>query len=362
MSTINNKYIFDIQKWKNYEISIESSDTILNIEIDEDKNFGKIIVNKTKYTLNYFNGELTKITIIVSSISNCIIKIDQKDIEIKQLYIADHLGHFANDLKSYNLEKYHNEFAPAIFYGMFSDNDFKILCKNKSLKIIVWTGIDIDIVTPVCKNKNINKINLIKKMTKIKHIAESKFIANNLDKLKTNYIRVPFMGINFNLYKPRPKGNCIYVYTSPIEGKKYGEDLYSQIVKKYSNIEFIFACSEGTYLKMKERNKKNIYNITHYPKEILINEIYPRCFLGLRLTPYDGLASTVQELGCFGIKSVHNGDSPSSLNYKSLDDICKHVDNEIKTIGTTDIELSEIVKNYLTLDKYFFNTKFYETR
>lgn len=66
----------------------------------------------------------------------------------------------------------------------------------------------------------------------------------------------------------------------------------------------------------------------------------------------------MQELGLMGIKSIHNGDSPSCLNYVTFDDICKHIDNEIKTIGSQDIELANSVRQYLTLDPKFFKTSF----
>jgi hypothetical protein len=60
-----------------------------------------------------------------------------------------------------------------------------------------------------------------------------------------------------------------------------------------------------------------------------------------------------------GIKSVHNGDSPSSLNYQSFEDICRHIDNERKTIGTCDEDLAKRVREYLTLDPNFYDTAFY---
>ena len=95
-------------------------------------------------------------------------------------------------------------------------------------------------------------------------------------------------------------------------------------------------------------------------------ETYSKCFIGLRLVPYDGLGSTVQELGLMGIRCVHNGNSPSALNYKNIDDIIKHIENEAKTIGSKDEELAKKVNEYLTIpDNFFkistyFNFKFYD--
>ncbi len=82
----------------------------------------------------------------------------------------------------------------------------------------------------------------------------------------------------------------------------------------------------------------------------------------MRLTLHDGMAGSVQELGLMGIKSVHNGRGPSSLNYKTLEDICCHIDSERKTIGNFDKELANEVRKYLTLDANFYNTEFYQKR
>ena len=87
--------------------------------------------------------------------------------------------------------------------------------------------------------------------------------------------------------------------------------------------------------------------------------LYNKCFIGLRLVPHDGLASTVQELGLMGIKCVHNGNSPSALNYNTISDILSHIEKEAKTIGTKDEKLAEEVKKYLTIPNTFFNVDTY---
>lgn len=55
-----------------------------------------------------------------------------------------------------------------------------------------------------------------------------------------------------------------------------------------------------------------------------------------------------------GIKSIHNGYSPSSLNYNNFNDICNHIDDERKKIGTIDNDLANTVKKYLTVSEDFF--------
>jgi hypothetical protein len=350
-----------ISKYSNYEIILLSQNKINTIEILEDNDFGILAINRSYYILNYFNDVLDNITIKIISESYTNIQISNKNIEIDQIYIAQHLDHFRDDLlTSYpNLKNYYNDLLPSIYYGIWSPKDLEMLRKNKSLKIIIWTGGDIYIDAPENHlRKHIqNNFNKIKNLTKIVHIAISNFIQSDLASLQIKHLRVPFMGIKMDKYKPITKGSSIYIYTSPVLGNKYGEELYSKIVQKYSHINFIFTCSKGSMNVMDKQ--KNTYNIKYYDKDELVEKIYPQCFIGLRLTKHDGLAGTVQELGTLGIKSIHNGDSPSCLNYNNFEDICEYIDNEIKNIGTKDVELSNHVKNYLTIDKDFFDTKYF---
>ena len=81
----------------------------------------------------------------------------------------------------------------------------------------------------------------------------------------------------------------------------------------------------------------------------------------MRLTKHDGTAMSVQELGAMGIKSVFNGRTPSSLPWKTFDDVCNHIDNERKTIGEIDHQLSQKVKNYFNINDDFKQVSNYKT-
>lgn len=80
----------------------------------------------------------------------------------------------------------------------------------------------------------------------------------------------------------------------------------------------------------------------------------------MRLTDHDGLSATVQELGLMGVKCIHNGCSPSALNYNTFNDICKHIDNEMLKIGQTDVNTALAVKNYLIINNEFFDTDYHK--
>jgi len=289
--------------------------------------------------------------------------------KIDQIYVAEHLrrGFGANITNSFpQLKSYYSNDKPAFFYGIWSVNDIYVLKSNKSLKIIIWSGGDINYDPPNrpphINNIVMNNISQIKKLTNIFHISKSAFIDASLRYFDMKFLHIPFMAVQFDLYKPTIKGNCIYIYTAP-SIRHYGSDFYEKIIEKYPDINFIFACCKESYESfVHNKNKKylNQYKIQYYDEHTLINEIYPRCFLTLRLTIHDGIANTVQELGLMGIKSVHNGNGPSCLNYETIDDVCLHIENERKTIGTCDYELCNKMKNYLTLPEEFFRTNFYE--
>jgi hypothetical protein len=358
---------FSVSKNCNYSIRFHSQiNNIVTFSIKEDEHFGTYIIKfrNQLQTFNYFNGSSTNLTIVCDTLFYTKIKLVQKNIQIKQIYIAEHLrkGFSKEFYEVLALKDYYNDYLPAIYYGMLSQNDLEVLKKNKSLKIIIWTGGDINyniMQTDKGSKILINKINHIKNLTKVKHISISPFISKSLLGLGLNYKEVPFIAIDFNMFNPVPKGKSIYIYTSSGEGTYYGSMLYDKIIEKYKDINFIMTCWVNDIKDLQKRKYRNKYMLQHYDKKELAKKIYPQCFIGLRLTSHDGLSATVQELGLMGIKCVHNGSSPSSLNYNSFEDICRHIDNERKTVGTFDVELADKVKDYLTINPNFFTTNFF---
>ena len=156
--------------------------------------------------------------------------------------------------------------------------------------------------------------------------------------MQLSHYTIPWYSLNKKLFHPVNKGINIYVYKryNPFYSSTLINKLEKQLGHKYK---FITANGNIPYNK--------------------ISEIYSKSFIGLRLVPHDGLGSTVQELGLMGIKCVHNGSSPSALKYRNVDDIIKHIENEAKTIGLKDEELSKKVEKYLTIPDNFFKVSTY---
>ncbi|XWV26187.1 hypothetical protein QJ857_gp0891 [Tupanvirus soda lake] len=362
------KFIFKAKPYTNYKVIIKSDkNNFIKISFDGDPHFGSIdVCNKEIYEINYYNDK-SRILIVVIEYSHPSFKImvNEEPIQIKQIYMNDLFKlTFWNEMqKSYGLASYNNDYEPAIFYGLMTDNDVAVLEKNKSLKVIIWVGGDINYL--INRTEHVSKsikarIDRILKIPKIKHISISSFISKNLTQLSVPFKMVPFMGIDFSYYKPVPKGPCIYLYTYPCSEEYYGKDLYMRLIEKYKNIKFIATCCSLAYKNIKNNPKANPLGIKYYTKQQLIKKVYPQCFVGLRLTNHDGLSATVQELGLMGIKCIHNGCSPSALNYNSFEDICNHIDSEYKKINEVDYALALKVKEYLTISPDFFNTKFHQ--
>lgn len=349
----------------NHQISINTNaSNIIHLSILNDPQFNQMILKeKNNYIINYYNEQMKEIHIKCDYLDHYDIRVEPKNIEIKQIHVSQVLRPaFLEDLKNaYQLVDYYDDNAPAIFYGLMDANDMAVLRKNRSLKVIIWIGGDINFNSG--KNRRdagiLAKINSIRKLGKCKHIAISSFIEKNMIDLKLPYQMVPFMGINFDLYAPIPKGSSIYLYTDLTSENTYGKEIYLKLMAKYSNINFIVTCCQVIYDRITKKNRSINYGTKCYQKNELIKRIYPQCFIGLRLTTHDGLAATVQELGLLGIKTIHNGNSPSALHYNNFDDICNHIENEMKNIGQIDYELADNVKKYLTLDPAFFTTDYH---
>ena len=133
------------------------------------------------------------------------------------------------------------------------------------------------------------------------------------------------------------KGNNIYIYTTDhiVNQKKiYGSTFYNKVIEKLSHkYNFIIATA---------KTSNNVI------------ELYKKCFVGLRLTNYDGLGATNIEMGLMGIKVITNNISPNCLSWNTVDDIIAHIENESKNIGKTDSTLVNKVKQFIQVEHSIF--------
>ena len=233
---------------------------------------------------------------------------------------------YPNLIDNYNINK------PCIFFGCYSEEDFTHIANHKSYGLIIWGGSDSMNQNFLSKVKNLDE-------NKFFSIAQSKWIQDDLNRKSLRNAFRPWYCLNKSNFKPVPKGNKIYIYM-PGEiytQKRYGLDIFNEIKSSIPSYEFIIGDGNIPY--------SEIFNA------------YKQCFIGLRLGKHDGLGSTVQELGLMGIKTVHNGQSPSALNYNSVNDILNKIEEESKLIGSVDFELAKEVNYFLTIEDEFFDIK-----
>lgn len=236
---------------------------------------------------------------------------------IYQIYIDLGLKHLSRIKKLYNLRDYDNINEPALFFGIYDNNDINAIKNHKSDKYIMWGGTDID----PRYNIRTKALKGIKDVNNISHIAISDDIKKRLKDIGIDSYQINLNLVNKELFKPITTfGNKIYIYNGLNPGREhiYGKEIYEYVMQKLPQFEYILS------------SERNI----PYEK---MPEVYKECFIALRLTSYDGNANMVQELEAMGINVVHNGNHTNSLAWNTKEDVVKLIENEWKKINKTSI-------------------------
>ena len=275
---------------------------------------------------------------------------------INQMRVSRTIFFFKKDLlEKYKLKEYHSKNSPAFFYGIYTKTDLKAVIKHNSMKIIIWSGSDINI-------KECDRVKeWIKELRNLKNIyfiSNSRFISNDMRSLKLPFRFLPISGVKINRFKPIKKGKSIYIYTSATKPSTYGKHLYEKIIKRLPQFNFILATNKSSIITAKKRGVKIDDRILSFNKNNIV-QIYKKCFIGLRLTEHDGISYTVAEMGLCGIKCIHNGGQPNAIGYNGLEDIIKSIIKESKMMGTIDMNLALRTKKYLSIKSKWKDPKFY---
>jgi hypothetical protein len=118
-------------------------------------------------------------------------------------------------------------------------------------------------------------------------------------------------------------------------------------MRRMPHIKFILASTHSALSEAKQK-KVNCQGILAFNSSQMPN-VYSKCFLGLRLTKHDGISATVQELGMMGIKTIHNGSTPSCINYTNVKDIIEIIEREKENIGSIDDDVAQSTKQHLRI-------------
>lgn len=248
-------------------------------------------------------------------------KLNIADIQNIQLRVSAPLKHLEERLlKKYNLKEYKTKTEPALFFGLYTIRDTIELNAHKGTKYLMWGGTDALFTLP---QRKFNLIS-IENLKDVNNIAISDDIENRLTKENVTCKKLELNLVDKDLFKPSDKvGKKIFIYNGYGKGNEnlYGNKIYEEVMKKLPNYEYILS------------NELNL----PYEK---MPEIYADCFIGLRLTEYDGNANMVQEMEAMNIPVVHNL-STYGLKWNSTNDVINHINKNIssKIIKLDDIDL-----------------------
>lgn len=227
-----------------------------------------------------------------------------KQNNITQLKTSESLFLFKDRFKKkYDLCEYFQHNKPAIFFGLYNDQDLQNLNNHKDKKFLMFGGSDINSFENIVEKKE-----FLNNTKDLNILSISKDIQDRLNSIGMNSVLVEFNLVDKDLFKKVDKlGNKIYIYNGYKKGNEsiYGKEIYEQIIKELPKFEFIFS---------------NDLQLSHEN----MPEIYSQCFLGLRLTDYDGNANTVQEFESMGIPIFHNF-SKYGLKWETKNDIIEFI-------------------------------------
>ena len=223
------------------------------------------------------------------------------------------------------LKPYSDVNAPAFFMSTLSIEQISLRHKGPAVMIVN------NDIRPIQNN-----LEWVKNKKDLYFISTSKLTSVYLDGLGLDYVEFPWYPHNIKDIKSYPKGSGIYFYGQRDNDNLYGYNIVPRLMKKhFPHIPVYY----GTY------HSTGAPFVKYTPQQL--DEIYKKVFVSIRLTRYDGLSHTAQTLGLRGIKSIWNGGTPSALSYGSEQDIINHIRNEEKTIGQSDVALSDACKKYL---------------
>ena len=256
---------------------------------------------------------------------------------IKQIQTADAVRFFQKSMmEKYKLVTYTNKNEPAVFMGCYHARDLNKILQHRGLSIVLWLGTD--------ALRYLQRPNVADSLRgeNIRHIAQSEYIARDLDKVGLKYKRINIATSNYKA-NPVPLGDTVYMYYGGNQEhfqNFYNYPLFKEIQEELSSIKFLAAC-RGRF------------------KPIEMPAVYENCFMGLRLTPHDGLAETVVEMGMMGRRCVWNEPFPGCYQWENKEDVKNAILKEHKNIGKTNTQLIKEVERYIETGTDWLKEKYW---
>jgi len=239
--------------------------------------------------------------------------------------------------KKWGLRDDHNTELPLLIYGCYLPEDVKFAQYHSKYNkvIILWAGSD------SMRTRNIDMLRDWPTAKNIHHIAQSKWIADDLKKAGVNYRFIPIAAGDYSDIKLHPLGDKIYVYVGTKNADFYGGKLLRNLYGIFGKENFI-VCNFNS----------------HKRKELI--EKYKESFVGLRLVPHDGLSETVIELGMMGRRVIYNGCEPNAINYTGIEDIVEKIQLERDKKGKKQLLIRNQMKEYISINDDWLKVENYK--
>lgn len=265
---------------------------------------------------------------------------NKMDIKFGQVKVSKTLETFfgENFRKRWNLTKYKNPNKPAVFFGLYSEEDIETYLNHKSKSIVIFGGADLKQKTLLEVKKKIKQ----KKSYTFAYPGEfSKILKEN--KVPHKIFHLPIK--NFSTFELTPLGDKIYVYrgASKTNSEYYKwDEVVKPLIAEFGEEKIIFTTDKSI-----EDLKENYYN---------------KCFVYVKPTPKGG-CTTMFELGMMGRKTIGVGHEKlgNFIEYKDIDDLIRLIKEESKYIGQIRYDVAKKTADSF-IGKEWLNLSFWENK
>jgi hypothetical protein len=220
---------------------------------------------------------------------------------ISQVYFSESIEFFKKGfIDHWGVDEYHNPIQPALFMGVYRDEDIRAINGHAGFRLVRFTGADLP---------NAAKL-LDTDMTVWCLPGEAKLLPESFRKVELQALLK-----DFSMFKPVPLGDKVYCYLG--YGDSLGHFRYDICRKMEKMIPY-----------------EIIYGKQGMSLENLKYEYYDRSFINLRLNPMAG-GMTAEEMACMGRYSVSNRVEPWYINWRNPQHIADIIIDQAKHIGNT---------------------------
>lgn len=252
---------------------------------------------------------------------------------IRQGHLPGLMRHFPAFMTRYGLQPYRSATEPAVFFGVYNENQLRMIRDHRALGLIVWLGSD----TP-----NLKRGLWKREAHRLRHVAIGPWIEEDLRTRGLEFRRVNLYGSPLlEELKPEPRGRGVYAY----------------LPKKRD------AFFRGNLIRYAlEQLPADVEKIVHNGLQVAREDmpaVYRRAGCSIRVPVHDGGSESVVELGLMGRRSIFNGDLPCAIPWSRKEEIPELVLEELDA-GPDPELVAEAVREHVEWGDGWLQTESWE--